>query len=117
MSALSVRIRLTVWYSLILAASLGIFGSAAYFAMSHSIRSALDAGLQRRVQGISGIIARTEPQGQPALKDELYEYDEGQGNRGRLRVADSSGELIYSSPGSEERRVGKECRSRWSPYH
>ena len=21
------------------------------------------------------------------------------------------------APGSEERRVGKECRSRWSPYH
>ena len=24
--------------------------------------------------------------------------------------------LAYS-PRSEERRVGKECRSRWSPYH
>ena len=24
---------------------------------------------------------------------------------------------IYSEPRSEERRVGKECRSRWSPYH
>ena len=23
----------------------------------------------------------------------------------------------YSQPRSEERRVGKECRSRWSPYH
>ena len=23
----------------------------------------------------------------------------------------------YSAPRSEERRVGKECRSRWSPYH
>ena len=23
----------------------------------------------------------------------------------------------YSSIRSEERRVGKECRSRWSPYH
>ena len=23
----------------------------------------------------------------------------------------------YSSVRSEERRVGKECRSRWSPYH
>ena len=23
----------------------------------------------------------------------------------------------YSMPRSEERRVGKECRSRWSPYH
>ena len=25
--------------------------------------------------------------------------------------------LIVSSIRSEERRVGKECRSRWSPYH
>ena len=27
--------------------------------------------------------------------------------------------IIFSSMGnrSEERRVGKECRSRWSPYH
>src|SRR3712207_9257613 len=25
--------------------------------------------------------------------------------------------LYYSSVRSEERRVGKECRSRWSPYH
>jgi len=24
---------------------------------------------------------------------------------------------VYSEPRSEERRVGKECRSRWSPYH
>ena len=26
-------------------------------------------------------------------------------------------EQIVLSPRSEERRVGKECRSRWSPYH
>src|SRR6185369_10769043 len=25
--------------------------------------------------------------------------------------------IIASQHGSEERRVGKECRSRWSPYH
>src|ERR1035437_11041582 len=24
---------------------------------------------------------------------------------------------IHGEPRSEERRVGKECRSRWSPYH
>ena len=24
---------------------------------------------------------------------------------------------FYAFPRSEERRVGKECRSRWSPYH
>ena len=25
--------------------------------------------------------------------------------------------IEYNNVGSEERRVGKECRSRWSPYH
>src|SRR3989441_13143796 len=28
-----------------------------------------------------------------------------------------AGEDAYSLDRSEERRVGKECRSRWSPYH
>ena len=101
MKALPLRIRLTIWYSLIFAVSLGIFSSAAYFAMSHSIRSAVDAGLQRRVEGIRGIIASTAPEGLAALKDELNEYDEGQGKGGRLRLADSRGQLIYASPGSD----------------
>src|SRR2546430_10040097 len=26
-------------------------------------------------------------------------------------------DLQFDPPRSEERRVGKECRSRWSPYH
>src|SRR5215510_11446151 len=33
------------------------------------------------------------------------------GSSGRAR------ERRLPSPRSEERRVGKECRSRWSPYH
>ena len=31
--------------------------------------------------------------------------------------ADSTINLLGGEPRSEERRVGKECRSRWSPYH
>src|SRR3712207_7493337 len=31
-----------------------------------------------------------------------------------LRVSNATGEVVLRS---EERRVGKECRSRWSPYH
>src|SRR2546430_17103014 len=27
------------------------------------------------------------------------------------------GLVVHGKPRSEERRVGKECRSRWSPYH
>src|SRR3989449_1471920 len=29
----------------------------------------------------------------------------------------TAGLAIYDTMRSEERRVGKECRSRWSPYH
>ena len=28
-----------------------------------------------------------------------------------------SGKTVFVKGRSEERRVGKECRSRWSPYH
>ncbi len=38
---------------------------------------------------------------------------------GDSRMANDPSQVI-GSPGmgrSEERRVGKECRSRWSPYH
>ena len=33
--------------------------------------------------------------------------------------SDQTGTIMprYERRGSEERRVGKECRSRWSPYH
>ena len=34
------------------------------------------------------------------------------GGRGEL-----NGTVLYLRSRSEERRVGKECRSRWSPYH
>src|SRR5256885_10826302 len=36
--------------------------------------------------------------------------------RGKVKVLDFGLAKIVSSR-SEERRVGKECRSRWSPYH
>src|SRR2546430_10260313 len=35
---------------------------------------------------------------------------------GRQLLVDRA-KLVLTSDRSEERRVGKECRSRWSPYH
>src|SRR3712207_9309038 len=32
-------------------------------------------------------------------------------------VTDTTGYRLAAPPRSEERRVGNECRSRWSPYH
>src|SRR3989442_9079405 len=36
---------------------------------------------------------------------------------GRWRLHEDAGGERWSTARSEERRVGKECRSRWSPYH
>ena len=52
---------------------------------------------------------------------ETYKEKQGEGRRGRMRErieADREGGRVREGYGrSEERRVGKECRSRWSPYH
>src|SRR5256885_7466603 len=36
---------------------------------------------------------------------------------GALLADQHSGDRVHPAGRSEERRVGKECRSRWSPYH
>ena len=39
-------------------------------------------------------------------------------DRAHRRIAERNLEAAFPArPRSEERRVGKECRSRWSPYH
>ena len=59
-----------------------------------------------------GLIAILEgmPSGVPLTADDinrdLARRQKGYGRGGRMRIERS-----------EERRVGKECRSRWSPYH
>src|SRR5256885_11696622 len=59
----------------------------------------------------------TPVDGTPGVSDvPQYQTDSRpQPTVGRPNAVTSGG--VYSSTRSEERRVGKECRSRWSPYH
>ena len=50
----------------------------------------------------------------PVVADALFE-DAKDGPFDMLVVP--GGTIAYTRSRSEERRVGKECRSRWSPYH
>ena len=55
-----------------------------------------------------------------ALKDVSFPTIAGTGPNGAIvhyRVTRKSNRRISPGDRSEERRVGKECRSRWSPYH
>ena len=57
----------------------------------------------------------------PSLRHASSSVPEGSVSWQSMR-ADGSGKLdfralLFPNERSEERRVGKECRSRWSPYH
>src|SRR2546422_9579299 len=82
-------------------------------------RSALAAGAIDAVTFTSSSTARNFA--------ELFSEEERRAWRGRVTIA-SIGPITAATaaeyglptdvmPRSEERRVGKECRSRWSPYH
>src|SRR5687767_14125366 len=51
-----------------------------------------------------------------ALQDRLKSGDRGALDKFWKEITES-GAPIIETVRSEERRVGKECRSRWSPYH
>ena|SRR5229473_98107 len=54
------------------------------------------------------------------VKSQIHAGGRGKGKFKEKSAGDKGGVRIAKSPaevGSEERRVGKECRSRWSPYH
>ena len=48
------------------------------------------------------------------LRDDIPAFRAGDTVTVHVRVVEGTHERIQRS---EERRVGKECRSRWSPYH
>ena len=51
------------------------------------------------------------------LPDVNRELERDHGVRLQIRIGVHAGEVLATVDRSEERRVGKECRSRWSPYH
>ena len=72
--------------------------------------------LARQAQGLPRL--PTVPEGPIKLFDNLTYI--GFNDVGAWVVPTSAGIILFdtlNSSRSEERRVGKECRSRWSPYH
>src|SRR2546430_7454502 len=90
-------------------ASIGVEKDPVYYAVAKKAVPALARfvpnGTNGKVRGALGTAKR--------LGVDSYQEGSGicrEGNRGASR-------LVFGTGRSEERRVGKECRSRWSPYH
>ena len=76
-----------------------------------------DSELRGRIDGyknrIEALKAKAETLGKQ-LADLSYLTN---GNVITTVSQDADGKYVVTYKRSEERRVGKECRSRWSPYH
>ena len=68
-----------------------------------------------------GVVVPLYPPGSPFLKAERVreaeQYNMSQAVAGRINSIVNIHNPSIEVHRSEERRVGKECRSRWSPYH
>src|ERR1035441_10197026 len=66
----------------------------------------------------AGTVARSLPI--QTVNGAVYRFEDSPVNTGRVTGTTNFVEtnpLAVNAARSEERRVGKECRSRWSPYH
>src|SRR2546429_7314116 len=104
---------------------LSVCGSIFFFQAEDGIRDVAVTGVQTCALPICRRSGREGPcRSHPALPEDARapQRDRGAHESGRLVMALYVRQLklgpmenfVYRS---EERRVGKECRSRWSPYH
>jgi len=56
-------------------------------------------------------------EGPERIACEWWADGRGSSSRDYFKIEEASGHRFWMFRRSEERRVGKECRSRWSPYH
>jgi heavy metal sensor kinase len=114
----SLRARLTLWYVLLLAITLGAFCGGVYLAMRESLDANLDDSLEGRVEIVAGIVTEN---GAVDVDDVVIPGDPVEGEE-FVRVYDASGEVVLDNssepfrPPSDANAVNTALsgrRSRW----
>jgi heavy metal sensor kinase len=115
MNSFPIRLRLTAWYSGVLALILSAFGLSAYFEMRNSIHETVDESLQERVGGVHGLIERNSPYGADEVRRELREHSELAGGA-LLQVSDQQGNWLYRSTPMNDYEIPIAARSFTGPF-
>src|SRR2546429_9650861 len=88
-------------------------------ASKSAIGFARSKGLERNKVFLHFLLSRQQPVASGQLPVLMFRQGRERTPCGTVSqsVCEPGGELTTEYWRSEERRVGKECRSRWSPYH
>jgi heavy metal sensor kinase len=93
----SIGARLTLWYSLVLLASLALFGSGIWLMVSHSLRASLQDNLDEHAKGVITVLRSVNPKKPWRLQEELTEYASATPGGNLMEVRDSEGQQIVAS--------------------
>ncbi|HTA67853.1 MAG TPA: heavy metal sensor histidine kinase [Bryobacteraceae bacterium] len=98
MAQLSIRVRLTLWYSLVLMAALSLFVWGIWLAANHRLMASVDAALVEQAKGVSTVIRNElDPAHPEQLQEELTEYAEATPDGNLIEVRDPKDQQILSS--------------------
>jgi two-component system heavy metal sensor histidine kinase CusS len=91
----SIGARLTLWYSLVLAAGLVLFGGSVWVVVNHRLMATVDESLVAQAKGVATVLqSEYEPSKPGHLKEELSEYVEATPEGRWTVVRDPRGEIV-----------------------
>src|SRR5215510_12431739 len=103
---MSIRLRLTLSYSLILTMTLGLLGTGLYLAMRRSVYANVDEDLLARLEGVKRLMQREIPRmfGEE-LREEFREHLGLRPGGDMLEVWDQRGEIVFESASIREYHI------------
>jgi heavy metal sensor kinase len=97
---LPIRLRLTLWYSSILLATLFLFAGTLYFGVRGALLTSVDGDLAARINGVEGYLRREVPRfDQTRIRDELEENVLVQASAANPDLEPLAGEMLQISDG------------------
>jgi heavy metal sensor kinase len=103
---ISLRARLTAWYSGVVALSFLLLSVVALYGMNRSIAGAVDTELKDRATAVRTLIEHMVRSGSGAeLADELHEHSGLSSTTDLMQVADAEGHWLYRSRALEEHAI------------
>jgi two-component system heavy metal sensor histidine kinase CusS len=95
MTLASIRVRLTLWYSIVLLLGLALFGFGMWWALDQRLAAGVDTRLAQRMEGLrTALGAEAEIQNRGQLQQELTEFAGEIPDGALIQLRDPSGAII-----------------------